>query len=143
MGENKGIVKVGVGVMVRNSKGEVLMGLRSKLAKNEKGKWTFPGGELEFGETLEQCAAREAMEEYNIKVKPTKLLKVIDHILPEEGQHWVNPVFEAELVAGTPKLMEPHKIEKMGWFPINALPENITKNLKQLFREIEEGKIKV
>ena len=136
-------VRVGVGVMVRNAKGEVLMGLRSQNAKNERGKWTFPGGEVEFGETLVECAVREAREEFGIEVKPLRLLKVIDHILPQEQQHWVNPVFEAELVRGKPKIMEPHKIEKIAWFSINSLPENITVNLKQLFKDIKDGIIKV
>ncbi len=139
----EGIVKVGVGVMVRNENGEVLMGLRSQQAKNERGKWTFPGGELEFGETIEECAIRETVEEYGITVRPLRLLKVIDHILEDEEQHWVNPVFEAELVSGKPKLMEPHKIEKLGWFKVGELPENITVNLKALFKDIKEGKIKI
>jgi mutator protein MutT len=129
-------VKVGVGVMVRNEKGEVLLGLRSKRAKNEAGKWTFPGGELEFGETLEECAKREAREEFGIEVRPVRLLRVIDHILKEEGQHWVNPIFEAAIVKGEPRIMEPHKIEKMGWFSLDKLPENLTVNLLDLFRAL-------
>ena len=140
---SEGIVKVGVGVMVRNGKGEVLMGLRGRQAKNEKGKWNFPGGELEFGETIAECAVRETMEEYGIEVRPKRLLKVVDHILPDERQHWVNPIFEAEIVKGEPKLMEPHKIEKLGWFAVGKLPDNITANLKDLFRDIADGKIKL
>jgi len=106
-------------------------------------KWNFPGGELEFGETLFECAKREANEEYGIEVAPFRLLKVIDHILPEFGQHWVNPILEARLVKGEPKLMEPHKISKLGWFSLEKLPENMTANLVNLFTEVKEGKIKL
>ncbi len=137
------VVKVGIGVMVRNENGEMLMGRRGPEAKNERGKWNFPGGELDFGETLFECAKREAMEEYAVEVEPTRILKVIDHILEEEKQHWVNPIIEARLVKGEPKLMEPHKTDKIGWFPIDSLPGELTVNMKELFKEIKEGKIKI
>ena len=142
MNEGK-IVKVGVGVMVRNDRGEMLMGRRGPKAKNEPGKWNFPGGELEFGETLFECAKREANEEYGIEVEPFRLLKVIDHILPEFDQHWVNPIVEARLVKGEPKMMEPHKIDKIGWFSIEKIPGELTVNMQELFKEIKEGKIEL
>jgi len=137
------IVKVGVGVMVRNEKGEVLMGRRGPEAKNEKGKWNFPGGELEFGETVFGCGVRETMEEFGIEVRPLRLLKVIDHIIPDEGQHWVNPIIEAKLVKGEPKIMEPHKIDDMGWFAMEKWPESLTINIRQLYKELLEGSIKL
>ena len=139
----EGIVKVGVGVMVRNEKGEMLMGRRGPEAKNEKGKWNFPGGELEFGETLFECAKREAKEEYDVEVKPLRLLKVVDHILEAEGQHWVNPIIEAKLLGGKAKMMEPHKIDKIGWFSQDSVPGELTLNIQELFKDIKEGRIKL
>ena len=38
------------------------------------GKWTFPSGYLDKGETPEEGAVREAREEVNIKIKLLKLL---------------------------------------------------------------------
>jgi len=134
-------VGVGVGVMVRNEKGEFLLGLRAENAKNEPGKWCFPGGCLEFGETLFDCAKREAMEEAGIEVKPLKLIKVIDHIIPDEKQHWVNPIIEARLVKGKPAVKEPHKIKDWHWFSLENLPETLTINMVGFFREVREGKI--
>ncbi|MCX6798951.1 MAG: NUDIX domain-containing protein [Candidatus Diapherotrites archaeon] len=136
-------IGVGVGVMVRNKKGEVLLGLRTKNARNEAGKWTFPGGALEFGETLEQCAVREAKEEFGITVKPLRLLAVIDHIIPDEKQHWCNPVLEAKIVRGAPRVIEPHKTSGFAWFPVGALPRNITSNLKIFFRKVKSGEVKL
>ena len=136
-------VGVGVGVMVRNEKGEFLFGLRTKNSRNEPGKWTFPGGCVEFGETLFDCVKRESKEEAGIDVEPTKLVKVIDHIIPSEKQHWVNPVFEAKLVNGSPVVAEPHKMCKWQWFSLENLPENLTVNLVELFAGIKEGTIKL
>ena len=136
-------VGVGVGVMVRNHKGEFLLGLRTENARNEPGKWTFPGGGIEFGERLFDCAKREAREEAGIDVEPVRIVKVIDHIIPDEKQHWVNPIVEARLVSGEPKIVEPHKIGGWKWFSLENMPENITINLVQLFSQIKEGKIRL
>lgn len=136
-------VGVGVGVMVRNQKGEFLLGLRTENSRNEPGKWTFPGGGIEFGERLFDCAVREAKEEAGLDVEPVRLVKVIDHIIPNENQHWVNPIVEAKILSGEPKLMEPHKISEWKWFSLENMPENITINLVQLFSQIKEGKIRL
>ncbi len=36
------------------------------------GKWEFPGGKVESGETSEECLAREMKEEFNIQVSVDK-----------------------------------------------------------------------
>lgn len=40
--------------------------------KNDRVYYTFPGGGLEEGETLEQCVIRECKEEFGIDVEPVK-----------------------------------------------------------------------
>lgn len=40
--------------------------------KNDKEYYVFPGGGIEEGETLEQCAVREMIEEFGIIVEPIK-----------------------------------------------------------------------
>lgn len=64
----KGITGAGVGVFVVKD-GQVLLGLRNSdplKADSElhgEGMWTIPGGKIHFGETFEQAAARELIEE--------------------------------------------------------------------------------
>lgn len=136
-------VGVGVGVMVRNRKGEFLLGLRTENCRNEPNKWCFPGGGVEFGEKLFDCAKREAKEEAGIEVEPVRLVKVIDHIIPAERQHWVNPIIEAKLVKGPPKAMEPHKLREWRWFSLETLPENLTINMVDFFKDVKERKVRI
>jgi len=64
MSEKEKIIRVGVGCWIQDPVGQVLFGQR--LSKHGNGTWAPPGGHLEFGETPEQCAARETYEETGI-----------------------------------------------------------------------------
>ena len=44
------------------------------LKRRDNGKWTMPGGTLEFGENLASCAIREVMEESGLKVEITDII---------------------------------------------------------------------
>jgi 8-oxo-dGTP diphosphatase len=61
--------KVGVGIMILNNRGEVLLGKRHDDAEKAssdlhgEGAWTMPGGKLDFQETLIDGAIRETAEE--------------------------------------------------------------------------------
>ena len=115
-------IGVGVGAMVFNEDGEVFLAQRGELAKNERGTWEFPGGKVEFGEKLAEAVAREFLEEYGMIIAVGELLSVDDHILPDEGQHWVSPTFLAKHLSGEPEIKEAGKCHAIGWFRLNALP---------------------
>jgi mutator protein MutT len=121
----KGIdyIGVGVGAVIVNAQGKVFLAKRGKEARNESGKWEFPGGAVEFGETLELALVREVREEYGFDIEVQELLDVVNHIIPDEKQHWVSPTFLCRVKNGTPRIMEPHKCDEIGWFALVEIPE--------------------
>lgn len=80
-------IGVGVGAVIVDGSGRLFAALRGSQAKNERGKWEFPGGSVEFGEKLADALEREMLEEYGIRIEVRELLDVVDHILPVEMQH--------------------------------------------------------
>ncbi|PID52208.1 MAG: DNA mismatch repair protein MutT [Candidatus Moraniibacteriota bacterium] len=122
----KDYIGVGCGALIVNEKNEVLLTRRSGKARNEVGYWSKPGGTVEYGEKIIDATVREIKEELNIDIEIIGYLPHVDHILEEEGQHWVAFNVIAKIVGGYIKNMEPDKCDAVEWFPINALPEKIT-----------------
>ncbi len=119
-------IGVGVGAIMVDSTGKVFLSRRGQSSKNERGLWEFPGGAVEFGETLADALQREMHEEYGIEIEVGDLLDVVDHILPSEGQHWVSPTFICKIKNGEPKILEPQKCSEIGWFEVNQVPDTLS-----------------
>lgn len=123
-------IGVGVGAVIVDEAGRLFLARRGPHARNERGLWEFPGGSVEFGETLAGALRREMYEEYGVEIAVLELLDVVDHILPEEGQHWVSPSFVCRILSGEPEIREPQKCTEIGWF----LPEEAPRELTQISR---------
>lgn len=111
-------IGVGVGALIYNDEGKMLITQRGPKAKNERGFWEIPGGSVEFGETFEEAIVREIQEELAITIKVKDLLSVCSHLIPEENQHWVSPTYICEIVEGDPVIQEPEKCSSWGWFTL-------------------------
>jgi len=128
----RGHPRVGVGVLLVDEDGRVLLTLRA--SPPEAGCWSIVGGKVDFLETLEQCAVREAHEEVGLTVRLVRLLCVTDHCLPDEGQHWVSPAYLGQVLAGAARNCEPEKAREVRWFPLRELPPNLTMTARNAIR---------
>lgn len=72
----------------------------------DAGKWGFPGGHVESGETALHAAARELAEETGVIARPRHYLTNLDIILRDEtGQvqvHYLLAGVVCDFVSGTP-----------------------------------------
>ena len=118
-------VGVGFGVMMFRE-GKLLLGKRhddpAKAASLLKGAgtWTMPGGKLHFGETFEQGATREVLEETGLALNKVAVLCVNQDMV--EGAHFVTIGMLAEDFSGEPQALEPDEITEWRWFDLNNLP---------------------
>ncbi|MBI4926168.1 MAG: NUDIX domain-containing protein [Anaerolineae bacterium] len=119
-------IGVGVGALIVDDLGRLFMAQRGPKAKNERGCWEFPGGSVEFNERLEDAIKREIFEEYGIEIEVLELFNVVDHILTDEGQHWVSPSYICRIRTGQPVIREPEKCSAIGWFALDEMPERLS-----------------
>lgn len=116
--------RVGAGVLLVDECGRVLLTLRK--FPPEAGCWSIVGGKVDFLETVQGCAIREAFEEVGLKIAIDRLLCVTDHLLPDERQHWVSPAYLGRILEGTARNCEPQKTHEIRWFGSHELPQNLT-----------------
>jgi 8-oxo-dGTP diphosphatase len=147
-------VRVGVAVILRRNGADrspvacrrdaVLMGKRK--GSHGAGTWSFPGGHLEPGETIFECAARELREETGIARDPDycfRKLTFTNDIFASEGKHYITIYVETDFADGTPQptVMEPEKcVEWAFWTePPSSLFLPIENLLKDGFRIWEKA----
>lgn len=111
-------VRVGIGIIVMRGQ-EVLLGKR--LGSHGEGEYAWPGGHLEFGETIEECIAREIEEETGLTVQPVRPVSMSNVI--KYGRHYLDIQYLVEYVDGVAEVREPDKVESWAWYRIDALPE--------------------
>jgi len=117
MKEDPPIPRIGVGVVIRRGN-DVLLLRRHNV--HGAGTWSTPGGYFEYGETPEQCAAREALEETGITIGTVRFLAVTNDFFPERQKHFIT---HADYSAGDAELHASDEATEVAWFPHDQLPE--------------------
>jgi 8-oxo-dGTP diphosphatase len=111
-----------IGVAVITQKNNmILLGKRKNI--HGDGTWAFPGGHLEFNETIEACALREVYEETGLRIRNIRYMTFTNDIFKDEQKHYVTLYVTADFDHGDLELREPQKCEKWDWFRWDALPE--------------------
>lgn len=107
---------------------EVLLVQRGR--EPNRGRWSFPGGKIEPGETARQAAEREALEETGLHVRVLDVVDVYDAIFPPfhfcVADYLAVPEDDAEPVAGGDAM-------DAQWVPFHRLDDyNLTEAMCQV-----------
>jgi 8-oxo-dGTP diphosphatase len=113
---------VGIGIVV--IKGNTVLLVRRGKPPNI-GAWTLPGGAQELGETTEEAARRELLEETGIEVGKLHFAATVDNIRRDEmGRvrfHYTIIDFAARWVSGDP--VADTDVTEAVWTPLDALDD--------------------
>ena len=113
-----------VTIVIFNEKDEILM-IREKRYTVHRLEWEVPAGRIEDGETKEQAAIREAMEETGCTLKDLKFLVSQN---PANGMSdSTNHVFAAKVVSEE-SILDVDEVAYKQWMPVSKVKEMLKNN---------------
>ena len=124
--ESKRQLIVAIG-LARDAQGKTLLQKRvDPLIPTADGKWEFPGGRVDFGESPEETIKREFVEEVGCEIEIVRLLPSVQSTIWKrsdgDSQHVLVVCYEVRLARGLPRPVD-KKVSEVGWFS----PEEIGK----------------
>jgi len=125
-------------VALFNSDGNILL-----LRRKDNDKWTMPGGTLDFGESMADCAVREAREETGLQIRITGLIgtytdpQILIAYSDGEVRQEFTLVYAAEIESGELKIDEESK--EAAWMPLpSALELPLAESQRHRLRDVIE-----
>jgi len=122
-------VRVGVGAFIFASSYESADNPRFLIGKRKNahgaGTYALPGGHMKFGESPEECAAREVMEETGLKVSGVRSLTWTNDYMPADNLHYITlfTVCVRDNDDDEPQVLEPDKCAGWEWATWKELME--------------------
>jgi len=108
--------KLVVAALVREGT-RVLMS-RRRADQPMPGKWEFPGGKVEPGESPVEALAREVREELGCAIEVGGIFEVVFHVYDEFDLYML--VYAATITSGVPRAVE---VAEVAWVEAARLPE--------------------
>lgn len=108
-----------LGVVIHED--QVLLARRGK--QPDAGLWGFPGGHVEWGETVLQAAARELREETGVEAQPKAYIDNLDLLRRDDAgsviSHYLLVAVGCVYVSGIPKAGDDALDAR--WFPVDEI----------------------
>jgi ADP-ribose pyrophosphatase YjhB (NUDIX family) len=121
-----------VDIIIENNGGILLI-----KRKNPPEGWALPGGFVDYGESLESAAVREAKEETGLDVELTRQFHTYSNPKRDPRHHTITTVFIAK-AAG--KAVAGDDAKEVGMFGRDALPEQIAFDHRNIIQDYFNGR---
>jgi ADP-ribose pyrophosphatase YjhB (NUDIX family) len=121
-----------VDIIIKNNNGILLI-----KRKNPPEGWALPGGFVDYGESLESAAVREAKEETGLDVELTRQFHTYSEPERDPRHHTITTVFIAK-AAG--KAVAGDDAKEVGMFGRDALPEQIAFDHRNIIQDYFTGR---
>lgn len=121
MNSKKSKPGVGLGVVIVNNNGKILVGKR----KNSHAPYySIPGGKLDLGESFEEGIIREVKEETDLDIREPEVIAVTNNLgtYKEDGVHFISIILLVKSFSGEPRVMEPEKCDEWLWVDPKKIP---------------------
>lgn len=124
------------GVILLDSEGRVLL-----LRRGDDGNWCIPGGVVEPGETIEEAAKREVLEETGLVVDNMVFFNIYSgqsqhHIYPDGNEfYFANSIFISSEFHGDMRI-DRIESKELKFFEISSLPEKVSQSNIPMFKDL-------
>lgn len=117
-----------VDIIIRDDQGRIVLIERA----NEPKGWALPGGFVNYGETLEAAAIREAREETGLELVDLEQFRAYSDPARDPRQHNISMVFTAR---GAGTLRAGDDAAAVSWLPLDALPSPLCFDHAQILED--------
>ncbi len=131
------------GLLIKDNK---ILLIRHK--KEDKKYWLVPGGNLEYGERIEDCLRREFMEELTMEVQAKDFIFLVESISPNKDRHILNLFYKVEAEKFNIKIGDEDRLDGADFFSSDELDNiiiypDIKTELKMFLEKGSTGQLSV
>jgi len=137
---NRPLIMVGAAALIFDEADRLLL-----LRRTDNGCWGLPGGAMELGETLEETAGRETLEETGLVIGDMALFGVFSgpelyYRYPDGAQVYnVTAVYVPALVTGGIHV-DPTEHTEMDYFDVNEFPTPISPPVEPILEHLRQSR---